>query len=159
VTVVRLKSIRKVVLAGLLLGALSLSNAGCFRKDNTPTDWQKVEAGKFSLYAPPGWEVHNRVGIDSYVGEFVGSGMVLSFDFGEYSNSLSEAQEPSYVVDHELIHGSWARIVSPRIPSEGITGVYFPRVLYASKLWLAGHDLTSAQQEVALTIFRTIRFK
>lgn len=85
--------------------------------------------------------------------------MVLKFDFGQYSNPLSEAQEPSYVVDHKLIHGSWARIVSPRMPGRGMTGVYFPSVLYASKLCLVGYDLTAAQQEVALVIFRTIRFE
>jgi|SRR5580704_12138790 hypothetical protein len=155
----RLKSVRKVVLVGLLLTALCLSTGSCFRGDRPPTGWRKIEARKFSLYAPPGWKLHDREGIDSYVGEFAGSGMALKFDFGQYSNSLSEAQEPSYVVDHKLIHGSWARIVSPRMPGRGITGVYFPSVLYASKLCLVGHDLTAAQQEVALRIFRTIRIE
>jgi hypothetical protein len=98
-------------------------------------------------------------GIDSYVGELAGDGVVLSFDFGQYSNSLSDAREPSYVVVYECIHGTKAKLVSPRISGQGITGIYLPSVptaVNANKLCLVGHNLTATQQEIALRIFRTI---
>jgi hypothetical protein len=124
----------------------------------TLVGWHKVEAGAFSLFAPSGWEFHQLQGIDSYVGEFVGDGIVLNFDFGRYSNPLNEAQEPAYAVVHESIGGSDAKIVSPKRPGHGVTGIYFPKVSSSNKLCLYGQNLTSMQQELVLKIFETIRF-
>jgi hypothetical protein len=123
-----------------------------------PTDWHKVEAGPFSLFAPLGWEFHQLTGVDSYVGEFVGDGAVLKFDFGRYSSSLKEAKEPTYVIAHESIGGLPAKIVSPRTPGHGVTGIYLRKVRGPNALCLWGRDLTSAQQELVLKIFGTIRF-
>ena len=156
-----MSSIREAVSVGVLLCTISLSIGGCSQADKLPTGWRKIEAGAFSLSAPPGWEFRKLQGIDSYVGEFAGDGVVLSFDFGQYSNSLSDAQTPSYVVVREFIHRASATIVSPRTPGQGITGIYFsnvPSVISTNKLCLVGHDLTARQQEVVLKMFRTIRF-
>jgi len=120
--------------------------------------WHKLDAGPFSILAPPGWEFHQLTGVDSYVGEFVGDGLVLTFDFGGYSNPLKEERKPAYVVIHKLIGGRRAKILSPRTPGQGITGVYFRNVGDSNALTLFGHDLTSTQQELALKIFETLRF-
>lgn len=121
-------------------------------------NWHKVDAGPFSILAPSGWEFHQLQGFDSYVGEFVGDGIVLKFDFGRYSNSLKEEKKPTYVVIHKSIGGRRAKIVSPRIPGHGITGAYFRNVGDSNALTLFGHDLTSTQQELVLKIFETLRF-
>ena len=118
----------------------------------------KLDAGPFSILAPSGWEFHQSQGIDSYVGEFVGNGVVLTFDFGAYSNPLKHEKEPAYVVVHKSIGGLRAKIVSPRTPGHGVTGVYFRHVGGSNALCLFGHDLTSTQQELALKIFETVRF-
>jgi hypothetical protein len=133
-------------------GAESL-NAG-----TAPLGWHKVDAGPFSILAPPGWEFHQLTGVDSYVGEFVGDGLTLRFDFGRYSSSLKEAKKPAYVITKESIGGFRAKLVSPRGPGHGITGVYFRDVARSNALCLFGEDLTSTQQELALKIFETIRF-
>jgi hypothetical protein len=106
------KRIELIVLAATLLATESLLTAGCSSVSNQitvpPSGWHKVEAGTtgtFSIYAPPGWEFHQRRGIDSFVGEFAGDGVVLLFDFGRYSNPLDEYHEPTYVVAHESIGG------------------------------------------------------
>jgi hypothetical protein len=154
-------SIGKKLKAVMLLSSLALSIGGCSQGDKPPTGWQKLETGAFSLYGPPGWELRKRQGFDSYVAELAGDGMVLSFDFGRYSNPLSDAQEPSYVIVYEVVHGVNAKIVSPKKPGQGITGIYFPSVPTAeigNKLCLVGYDLTAAQQETALRMFQTIRF-
>ncbi len=122
------------------------------------SSWHKVDAGPFSILAPSGWEFHQLQGIDSYVGEFVGDGVVLNFDFGRYSNPLDEAKKPAYAVVHESIGGSDAKIVSPKKPGHGVTGIYFPKVSGSNKLCLYGQNLTSTQQELVLKIFETIRF-
>jgi len=123
-----------------------------------PTSWRKLDAGPFSILAPPGWEFHQLEGVDSYVGEFVGDGIVLKFDFGDYSNPLKEERKPAYVVTQKSIGGRRAKIVSPTTPGHGITGVYIRNVGNSNALTLFGKDLTSTQQESALKIFETLRF-
>lgn len=120
--------------------------------------WRKLDAGPFSVSAPPGWEFHQLTGVDSYVGEFVGDGIALRFDFGGYSNDLKKAKKPAYVIAHESIDGFSAKIVSPTTPGHGLTAVYFHNVGHSNALCLWGEDLTSAQQELVLKIFETIRF-
>jgi hypothetical protein len=156
------KQLELLVLAALLLATESLSAVGCSSASNKTTaptsGWLKIEAGAFSINAPPRWEFHQRQGIDSFVGEFAGDGVVLRFDFGRYSNPLDEAHEPTYMVEHESIGGHRAKIVSPRVPGRGTTGIYFPEITDGNKLCLYGQNLTEAQQELALKIFETIRF-
>jgi hypothetical protein len=124
-----------------------------------PISWHKLEAGAFSLFAPWGWEFHQLQGVDSYVGEFVGDGVALRFDFGRYSSGcLNKAKKPAYVVAHESIGGFPAEIAGPRTPGHGVTGVYFRSVGRSNGLCLWGQDLTSTQQELVLKIFETIRF-
>jgi hypothetical protein len=121
--------------------------------------WRKLDAGPFSVSAPPGWEFHQLQGVDSYVGEFVGDGIVLTFDFGRYSSGyLKQAKKPAYVIAHESIGGFSAQIASPGTPGHGITGIYFRNVGHSNGLCLWGKDLTSAQQELALKIFETLQF-
>lgn len=123
-----------------------------------PADWHRVDAGPFSISAPPGWEFHQLAGVDSFVGEFVGDGLTLRFDYGEDSNPLNEEKKPAYVVVHKSIGGFRAKVVSPRAPGHGIMGVYFRNVGHGASLCLWGKDLTSVQQELALKIFETLRF-
>lgn len=92
------------------------------------------------------------------MGEFVGDGFVLKFDFGEYSNPLKEEKKPAYVIVHKSIAGLPSKVVSPKAPGHGITGIYFPRTFGGNKLSLFGQDLSSTQEELALKIFETIRF-
>ncbi len=124
-----------------------------------PSSWHKVDAGPFSILAPSGWAFHQLPGVDSYVGEFVGDGVALRFDFGEYSSGyLKKYKKPAYVIAHESIGGFPATIASPTTPGHGVTGVYFRNVGHSNGLFLWGQDLTSAQQELVLKIFKTIRF-
>ena len=119
----------------------------------------KLDAGPFSILAPLGWEFHQLMGVDSYVGEFVGDGVALRFDFGGYSSGyLKKFKKPAYVIARESIGGFPAKVVSLRTPGHGATGVYFRNVGHSNGLFLWGQDLTSAQQDLALKIFKTIRF-
>ena len=122
------------------------------------TSWHKLDAGPFSIFAPEGWKFHQLTGVDSYVGEFVGDELTLTFDFGDYSEGyLKKAKEPSYVVAHKSIGGFSAVIASPRTPGKGITGIYFRSAGYSSGLCVFAKDLSFQQQVLALKIFETIR--
>jgi hypothetical protein len=124
-----------------------------------PATQLKLDAGPFSILAPLGWEFHQLMGVDSFVGEFVGDGVVLRFDFGQHSGgNLKKYKKPDYVFDHESIGGFPAKIASSKTPGQGLTGVYFRNVGHSNGLFLWGQDLTPAQQELALKIFKTIRF-
>jgi hypothetical protein len=124
-----------------------------------PAGWNRINAGPFSILAPLEWQFHQLQGVDSYVGEFDGDGVALMFDFGRYSNGyLKKAEQPEYLVAKESIGGLTAKLVSPRIPGHGITGIYFRKVSGVNGLCIWGKDLTAAQQQLVLKIFETIRF-
>jgi hypothetical protein len=147
---------------GVLVLAASFLNIGCASEQpnvsKVPADWHRLNAGYFSVYAPPGWTFHKLQGVDSYVGEFVGDGTRLKFDYGLWSSPLDEAHGPKYAVDEESIGGYRAKIVSPRVPGQGVTGIYFPKITEKNKHCLYGQNLSASHQELALRIFRTIRF-
>jgi len=167
-----LRQTRLVVLAAMLTSIEGVSAIGCtsvrapqvtasqsLSVVTASADWHKVDAGPFSLFAPSGWEFHQLPGVDSYVGEFVGDGVALTFDFGQYASGyLKNTKEPAYVIAHESIGGFPAKIVSPRTPGHGLTAVYFRNVGHSNGLCLWAKDLTSMQQELALKIFETLRF-
>ena len=126
-----------------------------------PTNWQFIDADSFTLSLPLGWKFNKLQGIDSYVGEFVGDDAKLHFDFGWYSNSLAEDSDPNHIVTYETIDGYGAKIVVPKVTSNGITGVYFDKLgddgPQRTRFNLYGENFTSSQQEIALKIFRTLK--
>jgi hypothetical protein len=124
-----------------------------------PDGWQKLDAEYFSLFAPADWKFHKLVGIDSYVGEFIGDGVRLTFDYGHYSNSLpDDAKEPNYIVVEEQVGGHLAKIVNPKVPGHGVTAIYFRDVGDANGLYIDGRNFSASQQRTVLLMFRTIRF-
>lgn len=130
--------------------------------NGTPTNWQFVDANSFTLSLPPGWKFNKLQGIDSYVGEFVGDGTKLGFDYGWYSNPLADDSDPNHTVTYETIDGYKAKIVVPKIAGNGTTGVYFADLggeIQKTRLQISGHNLSAVQQETALKIFRTLKFK
>ena len=166
-----------ITLVGLLL-TLAVTTVVVFAlagngSDNDDHDvageWKLVEAsawsGGFSLRLPQGWQLNELQGIDSYVGEIIWDGGRLTFDFGWYSNSLVDDDDPQYIVTYEEIGGRRAKLVLPRAEGdELITGVYFEDfdgsnldIPSQNRLQISGVGLTPDQQETALAVFRTIR--
>ncbi|TAL48750.1 hypothetical protein EPN83_03045 [Patescibacteria group bacterium] len=130
--------------------------------NGTPINWQFVDANSFTLSLPPSWKFNKLQGIDSYVGEFVGDGVKLGFDYGWYSNSLAEDNDPKHTVTYETIGSYRAKIVVPKVVGNGTTGVYFGDLggeIQKTRLEISGYNLTASQQETALKIFRTLKFK
>ena len=127
-------------------------------------DWTLVEAPGladqpgFSLRLPTGWELRETRPLDSYVGELVGHGVELRFDYGRFSAMLNPDSRPEtiYVLVYEDIGGYEAKLVIPLDPSGGLTGVHF-RAIDGLRLTIVGKDLTPEQQRTAFAIFRSIR--
>ena len=127
--------------------------------------WQVIDAETFFVSIPQDWTFRKLQGIDSYVGEIVGGGTRLTFDYGDYSNTLADPSNPNYIVSYESIHGRRAKIVIPKTIGKGMTGVYFgdlgggPLTLSRTAFNLVGQNLSASQQQTALQIFRTLQFK
>lgn len=140
------------------------TTAGLVSQFDLTVGWNEVQAPGwpsqpgFALKLPPGWELQERQGIDSYVGEIVGDGVRLTFDYGAYSWDLDPVDDPEheYNVSHEEIGGVSAKLVWPKGSSQGFTGVYFS-TLGGPELNIYGKDLTQEQQRTALAIFRSVR--
>jgi hypothetical protein len=116
-----------------------------------------VETNAFSISLPIDWKFNQLQGTDSYVGEFVGDGMKLTFDFGMYSNPLNDTTHTT--TSYGTINGYDVKIVRPKNNQLGMTGVYFSNLAEGNKLNVIGENLTTAQSELALEIFKTIHFK
>jgi len=134
-----------------------------------PADWIKVAAGhEFNLMAPAGTEFHPSEGIDSFVGDFEAPDFKLSFDFGQYSNSLKDISgDARYEIRDILIDGKAANIVTayaPRFSTDHpyFIGIHFPEVKTTgrgpTKLTVFGLLETADDYTVIEKIFGTIRF-
>ena len=142
---------------------VSLSTSIPFSLRSSP-DWRIVEVPAwpsqpgFSLRLPPGWELNELQGIDSYVGEVIGDGVRLTFDYGGFSWNLELAADPPhrYSVLYRDVGGFEAKLLTSMVPGEGYTGVYFAD-LGGPSLNLVGEDLTPEQQETAFAVFGSIR--
>ena len=159
-----------LALAAITGGGFALAGNGSDNDDqDVPDEWKLVEAsgwpGGFSLRLPQEWQLNELQGVDSYVGEIIGGGGRLTFDFGWYSSSLVDDDDPQYIVTFEEIGGRRAKLVLPRADvDELITGVYFEDFEGSdldnpsrNRLQISGAGLTPEQQETALAVFRTVR--
>jgi len=140
----------------LLVLAVLASCSGSYKTNVTklPDDWQLIKAGdKFTFRAPSDLRPSNVKGIDSFVGEYKSPTLVLSFDYGWYSNSLND----------EGYSGSWTSIDGRRAwiaTKDDNTGVHFPRVDDAdekTKLTMFA-KLKGSSIETVHKIFRSIEF-
>ena len=160
-----------VIVAFSFTGDESNTSGESFGKSfgqSLPADWQLVEASSgssgFSIYLPAAWELIELQGIDSYVGEIVGEGVRLDFDFGWYSNPLANDDDPQHIVDYEDIGGRLAKLVRPRQGMEGYVGVYFENFDGGdidppqNRLQISGRGLTLGQEQTAFEIVRSIRW-
>jgi hypothetical protein len=143
---------------------LTVLASACGSRTGGPTDTddipgsQTVAAQTFSVSLPPNWELKELQGTDSYVGEIVGDGVTLHFDFGWYSDPLSPENYPGHTRTGETIDGKRATIVVPNGGGNGVTGVHFPDLGGKTRLTMSGQNVAASQRNTVLKIFRSIRF-
>ena len=131
-------------------------------------DWRVVKGPEwpsrptFSLQLPPGWELNVLEGLGPHpgkvVGEVVGDGARLEFDFGGPARNPSpnDSLSHDYGFSYEYIGGFRARLLVSMEPGAGYTGVFFHQK-YGRNLHIVGEGLTPEQQRIAVTVFRSIR--
>jgi hypothetical protein len=133
-----------------------------------PLGWKLLNAGPFSFYAPADVVVATNPGIpiDSLVGHYRGASIALLFDYGRYSNSLSDLNgNPTFRSHEELVGGRRARLASW---SENQTGDGQPWNVHAvyfrdtgrqdMRLMMSATCSDYVACRDAEEIFRTVRF-
>jgi len=135
-----------------------------------PNDWINVEIGSaFSLMAPQGSVAHQGEGTDSLIGTIEVNGIKLSFDYGFYSNPLTNnGSYQNYITEDVLIDGVSARIVtgyttrnSPSAPY--FIGIHFPKikntVIGSTRLTIYTQLKSKENHTMIGQIFRTLQLK
>ena len=136
-----------------------------------PPDWKETNTGQgFSFIAPPGTQFHVLPGTDSSVGEIVGPNFNLRYDFGFWSNNLSDAQNyPDYSQQQVSIDGRDGLIRRATMNSGGgpsyFVGLYVQQAVYDSAYpgrWAAleihGSTTSPQARSEVEKMFATIRF-
>lgn len=131
-------------------------------KSSTPPYWQFVDTGFFTLYLPPGWKFTRLRGIDSFVGEFSGPDMKLTFDYGAYTGDFSGSSErENYVITYRNVGGHRAEVATSKA-DVGLAGIFIRDLgkgFIGNDLGVYGQNLSRGKQALALKIFGTIREK
>lgn len=146
-----------------------------------PTGWIKIDAGTaFSFYAPPGTSYRPLQGIDSFVGEIVGTHFKMQFDFGRYSADSSElARDKDFRSEPVVIDGRQAEITSATdnawekvldAPYAHVISLYMPGATcdkatftyglscQPNRLGIYGAARTSEGADTVRKIYKTLRF-
>ncbi|HTA84053.1 MAG TPA: hypothetical protein VK783_14010 [Bacteroidia bacterium] len=111
--------------------------------------------GSFKIKTPSNWNKIKLEGIDSFVGGLTNGIDTLVFDFGLYSNSLTDDFEKQLYAD-DTINGKVGYITKPKIKGEGFLGVYFENI-DGDKFNLCGRD--PLNEDTIMLIFQNIIFK
>jgi hypothetical protein len=128
----------------------------------------------FTIEVPKSWNPVRENGIDSQVGRIaIDDQDTLSFDLGRYSNNLSEEYSKDYdqpgvekllknSTIYEIIDNKKAKIVTPKKPGLGTTGIYFDSPwsagASADRFQLNGQNLKPINEKLLLKALRTIKF-
>jgi hypothetical protein len=125
-----------------------------FARGAIPDDWDTVQTpGKvFELRVPSDFKGGPIQGFDSLLGEYESPSMLLTYDYGWYSNPLTD--QSGYSSKTFLIDGKTANIVI----FEGGVGVHFPKVEGMNRLTVHVSLKKKEAKATALQLFQTIRF-
>lgn len=152
---------------GAVLTSCEANDTATSTPSSTPTapsnwTWSDLGSDRFTIALPLGWTTNPQQGIDSFVGEIRGDGVVLNWDLGWYSSDLPFDGDPAYVISVEEISEREAKLV--RSTAKGAAGVFFP--FYEggdpdgpspTRLTIYGEDLSPQQTETVFEMFRTIK--
>lgn len=96
-------------------------------RDRLPDGWYEEDTGPFTLVLPPDMRSVPEQGIDSFVGSYQSNRIDLSFDYGMYTNDLSDWPKNGKLEWAE-VNGHKAKIATFRDPTANFpfeVGGYF----------------------------------
>ncbi len=123
--------------------------------------WKKIENRSFSFSIPASFKQTDAEGTDSFVEEYVGDSMQLSFDYGMYSNNFAGWPNQTKF-ENVKIAGKAARIGTAKWEREkGFAYSTQVHIRLDSETALSMFAACKSEKELALArkIFETIAFK
>ena len=142
------------------LAFLTISIIILFSCDDNEVEQIEFSIKNFTIELPSNWTFNEVQGYDSYVSQIKTSdNQIINMDLGLYSSDLSVDNKAHNVI-YQMIDNKEAKIVIPKNPQNGTTGVYFENLdEQGTKLQLSGTDLLESNQRQFLTAIETIKFK
>lgn len=125
-----------------------------FSCNDTFDDYKLLDFDFFLIEVPSNWDKFPLQGYDSKVGGMTNSTDSLIYDFGWYSDDLSNYTTDTQHRSVTTINGYNALIVQPLIKGEGLIGVTI-QVDSLNRFTMTGY---SANEPTILRIFRSIKF-
>lgn len=124
------------------------------------TDWRELSTPVFRVDAPPGWTAQSTATSDGgNKGTLAGKAMTLNYSCGGPEVRPAPPGAHGASMAQEIVDGNPAIVVKSKTAGQGETAVYFRQFGPCHGLTIAGDDLTAEQQQLALTIFRSIEDK
>lgn len=136
------------------------------RRSSVPQTWRTFGNGLFTFRAPRGMKQTDVHGRDSFVREYVGSGLRIRFEHGRYGSGLVCAESGNVVIDGkrallrlgptpyaatETLIAAFEKSIADGGPGEGLS---FGVILEEN-----GRTERAASLQQAVTIVRSIKFK
>jgi hypothetical protein len=173
---VKVSSILSFILVALLVGCKGsdtpVSNKAESRTAAVERGWKRIDAGAaFSFLVPEDMQQQRATGIDSIVGEYRSASIRVTFDYGRYSNPLTNySSKPGCDDESESVSGKDATIVECRQGKSDsaykyFAAIHFPDVHKAGeggeniKLTMEAEFNLESDRETARKILESIEFK
>ena len=122
------------------------------------TSLKKINTGPYKLIAPKSWEFKKLQGIDSYVGQLKKDTISFHFEYSTqgYSNNLTD-DTLKHLIKTDTIPPFYVKIVTPKIGSTGLTGIYFHHLESSLSLnFYTTDSLDTKTQKEAMDIINSI---
>lgn len=95
-----------------------------FYESSSIEGWHKITLSPFHIEVPTTYYYFKIQGIDSYVGGITNHEDTIEFDYGWYSNELSDYENnEEYTVNYEIVNGKKFKIVKQK-NEPGFVGAY-----------------------------------
>jgi hypothetical protein len=128
-----------------------------FYKSSSIDGWHKITLSHFNIEVPSSYHYFKLQGIDTYVGGITNHEDTIEFDYGWYSNPLTDYENgKDYNVNLEIIKGKKFKIVRQK-KEPGFIGAYTDDLARDNKLMIICRNCIDLEQKEKA--FRTIEFK
>ncbi|MEQ9404691.1 MAG: hypothetical protein RIM99_13955 [Cyclobacteriaceae bacterium] len=155
-------------LLNFLTFSVLISTFSCSENEDPNLEYvnlKEVEIGDYVFEFPSHFELIEKQGIDSYVGEVVGSGITFIFDFGVYTRPYENLSSDRFDVTNEKDGTVEKQLVIGKDPGIDFTGVHIRNLEGSNSLGnyislqMSTVDLSKEQQKLAVKILKSGQLK
>jgi len=94
-------------------------------REEPRSEWKTFDFDTFTIEAPSKWKEFSSQGYDSRIGGVTNGKDTLHYDYGMYSNRFTTETSQTHIITETNRDGYPTKMVKPRIPGEGVIGIYY----------------------------------